>query len=864
MLGQLACLHVLLAAAPGTGGGHFPVVWNSKWPQDCADDGAPVTNRRAALLASFGVMTNAGAGYYGPAANDSINTMGAFGLWPHITSDGSRFNGGIPQRGNLSLHLERVRQDIERYMPSPLWAGAAVIDFEEWHPVYDANNYGPSGVIHADYRNESRVWVRTRNPNWTADAVEEEARHEFNAAAQSFMEQTLLLGKALRPHASWGYYGFPGCGKWRDETVCPRVGKGGGTAANDQLGWLWRASDALYPGIYLCCSTDHAARNASFVRAEMQEAHRVMAAVSVSLRIVPYIWPDWEDQPGLFMNRSTLEMLLSTIVEQGADGLVIWGAKPDAVPGEKCEEFESWLNATLGPLLEALPAHPSRWKSDEDDVDVLPPTHQTLPVPPGINASGFRSYAFTRRPDNATHAWFYDDGVLFESTTFDNGVTWEAPRKSLGCAVLALEQTSMSADGQWLIAVASNGKYAGSSDSAYVSTRARWNGTGFEWEQAAPVVAYRGLNGGGVFSMITLPSGRIVFSCQNNGIRNSTTANWTVHFPSTVSLYYTDDNALTWHQTSPISVPTYMQNYGAVEPCTVELPDGSLLTMMRTQLGQLWQSRTVDANAKQLTLGPATPAPFISNDSPAWIKRLSHPRWNGTAVLILWINSGTSRPGYYYMGRNHAGAVYPIRPFLHAAISTDGGATFSGHREVLRDALLAEEPPHGDYGVAYSNGIENEDGSVMFVSGQSAGHMGTMRIDPRWLLETGASANFSDSTAQGSWADTTSFTGDYIADCLFFPGVTPVYSCDMPAEQCPRCGDGQGVALRKAPDGSQALCAELDHTKTQATWSWNFPSSPESFVELEVYYEEGFSGANISLTDHYAPNYDNSSDGAIS
>jgi hypothetical protein len=86
----------------------------------------------------------------------------------------------------------------------------------------------------------------------------------------------------------------------------------------------------------------------------------------------------------------------------------------------------------------------------------------------------------------------------------------------------------------------------------------------------------------------------------------------------------------------------------------------------------------------------------------------------------------------------------------------------------------------------------------------------------------------------------------------------------MPAEQCPRCGDGQGVALRKAPDGSQALCAELDHTKTQATWSWNFPSSPESFVELEVYYEEGFSGANISLTDHYAPNYDNSSDGAIS
>jgi hypothetical protein len=43
----------------------------------------------------------------------------------------------------------------------------------------------------------------------------------------------------------------------------------------------------------------------------------------------------------------------------------------------------------------------------------------------------------------------------------------------------------MSADGQWLIAVAGNGKYEGSPDAAYVSTRAKWNGSGFEWEQSA-------------------------------------------------------------------------------------------------------------------------------------------------------------------------------------------------------------------------------------------------------------------------------------------------------------------------------------------------------------------------------------------
>jgi hypothetical protein len=46
--------------------------------------------------------------------------------------------------------------------------------------------------------------------------------------------------------------------------------------------------------------------------------------------------------------------------------------------------------------------------------------------------------------------------------------------------------------------------------------RPKTHGLGVE-RRSTPVIAYRGLNGGGVFSMITLPSGRIAFSCQNNG-----------------------------------------------------------------------------------------------------------------------------------------------------------------------------------------------------------------------------------------------------------------------------------------------------------------------------------------------------------
>ena len=337
----------------------FPALWNEKWPQDCPSSNA-TRRRRAALVASFGVQINKDAAYYGPAANDVVNTMGAFGLWPHYARDGSRFNGGLPQRGNLTRHLERVRADVARYIPSPLYRGAAVIDFEQWHPVYDANNYGAKGVVGADYQNESKNWVQQRHPSWGSARVEASARQEFDDASREFMEQTLLLCKALRPHASWGYYGYPSCGKCGNSMSppcgeCPQVGMGGGMAANDRLGWLWENSDVLYPGIYLCCSTNHEARNQSFVRAAMAETQRVMAGAEVSLPIFPYIWPSWEDEGGGFLDPATLEMLLSTIVQEGGDGVVVWGAKTDALDAAKCDAFERFLNASLGPMLEHLP-----------------------------------------------------------------------------------------------------------------------------------------------------------------------------------------------------------------------------------------------------------------------------------------------------------------------------------------------------------------------------------------------------------------------------------------------------------------------------------------------------------------------------
>ena len=327
------------------------VLWNSKWPQFRPDTIA--TDRRADLLRSFGIAINTNAGFWGTGVNDPINTMGAFGLWPHfLPGTGAPFNGGLPQKGNLTLHLQRVRADITRYMPHPDYTGHAVVDFENWAPAFDANNFGARGVVAADYQKLSRDDVRRRHPRWSAAEIEALARSEFDTAARKFFEETLLLGKAMRPHASWGFYGFPSCGKWTHGRECPSVGIGGGSVVNDQLGWLWNASDVLFPSIYLCYSGDASARNISFVEAMMNETHRVLQGRQrPPLPIVPFIWPDWDDKRGTFLPRATLSMLIDTIADYKASGLVLCGVPEDAANVSKCGEFEMFLNGTLGPIL---------------------------------------------------------------------------------------------------------------------------------------------------------------------------------------------------------------------------------------------------------------------------------------------------------------------------------------------------------------------------------------------------------------------------------------------------------------------------------------------------------------------------------
>lgn len=127
------------------------------------------------------------------------------GMYPFISREGWKVNGGIPQLGCLSVHLSLAETQISRL----LWAnftGLAVIDWEEWQPLWE-KNFGKK----IEYRRLSKLLVRQERPDLLDKDIASLARQRFEASARKFMEGTLQTAIRTRPKGLWGFYGFPVC-----------------------------------------------------------------------------------------------------------------------------------------------------------------------------------------------------------------------------------------------------------------------------------------------------------------------------------------------------------------------------------------------------------------------------------------------------------------------------------------------------------------------------------------------------------------------------------------------------------------------------------------------------------------------------
>lgn len=267
---------------------------------------------------------------------------------------------------------------------------------------------------------------------------------------------------------------------------------------------------------------------------------------------------------------------------------------------------------------------------------------------------------------------------------------------------------------------------------------------------------------------------------------------------------YSDDGGDTWHLSpSALRVPTpNLYAYGADEPVIIELEDGRVWMLIRTQLGRHYESFSEDG----VTWSRARPTRFMASDSPTGLVRLPDGR-----IVLIW-NNCLRFP--YALGGRHV---------IHAAISRDEGASWRGYREVFRDPLRKEPVPReGDFGTAYPFPCATAEGQVLLTSGQGEGRVAAVLIDPDWLEERTQEDDFSEGL--GQWT----------------------------------CFGTRGVEAAPHPnrDHANALWVRKSHEDWPAAAVWSFPNGVRGSLSLRLYLKPGMAEANLGLTDHYSVPFD--------
>lgn len=317
----------------------FTTVWNADTHWCLKDHGVDVD------VSVFDVVANKDQCFQGP--NMTIFYREELGTYPYYTPTGESVFGGLPQNASLVTHLAHTFQDIKAAMPEPDFSGLAVIDWEAWRPRW-AFNWDSKDI----YRQRSMELVRAEHPDWPETLVEAVAQDQFQEAAQAWMAGTLQLGQVLRPRGLWGYYGFPDC--YNYDFLSPNyTGQCSPNISdqNDQLGWLWNQSSALYPSIYLPAALMGTGKSQMFVRHRVQEAFRV-ALVSRDPRvpIMPYVQIFYETTDYL-LPLEELEHSLGESAAQGAAGAVLWISSEQTSTKESCQAIKAYMDSTLGPFI---------------------------------------------------------------------------------------------------------------------------------------------------------------------------------------------------------------------------------------------------------------------------------------------------------------------------------------------------------------------------------------------------------------------------------------------------------------------------------------------------------------------------------
>jgi hypothetical protein len=289
--------------------------------------------------------------------------------------------------------------------------------------------------------------------------------------------------------------------------------------------------------------------------------------------------------------------------------------------------------------------------------------------------------------------------------------------------------------------------------------------------------------------------------------------------PNVTTTVYSDDGGRTWRQsTAELTAPCYEgyngSNYGACEPTILQLADGRVWMLIRTQTGWLHESFSPDG----VRWSEPKPSRFRSSNSPAWLTRLPDGR-----IVLLWNNCENT-------SRINGKGVYTNRDVLHAAVSADKGRSWRGYREVCRDPFRNEPPPkRGDRGTAYPHAVATAEGLILCITGQGRARRTLLRIDPRWLEQTEQEEDFSNGLE--AWSVFTTF------------GEPVHWWRDRK----------QGAHLVPHPKRAGAKCLHVRRADDRPPDGavWNFPAGRQGSLQLRLMLNRGFGGASIALADRF-------------
>ncbi|XP_056384324.1 hyaluronidase-1-like [Hyla sarda] len=322
----------------------FVILWNAPTRPCLEKYGVAID------LPNYDIIINQNHSFLGPEMVIFYNTQ--LGLYPFYDKDNKPVNGGLPQNGSLEEHLEKAHQDLGAIMTDDNFRGVAVVDWEQWRPLWDRN--WERMLL---YQQRSLELVSQMHPYWSFRKIRRVAKRQFQAAAQRFMTATLKLGRKQRPQGIWGFYGFPECYNFEYKNSsqnysgrCPEEE----VQRNSDISWLWNISQALYPHIYLDKDLKGSEYVRPFVRHRLEEAIRVSKLRrGTDLPVLPYARIVYT----YGMDFLTKEDLIQTIGQSavlGASGVILWGNSDYSSSKNSCLAVQSYVDDTLGKYLKNI------------------------------------------------------------------------------------------------------------------------------------------------------------------------------------------------------------------------------------------------------------------------------------------------------------------------------------------------------------------------------------------------------------------------------------------------------------------------------------------------------------------------------